>query len=426
MIETVIIDTVGYLGALILTQMCTVRARCSATFAHLFSIVWGTCLFAAQFFTTATTRLTSGTLLTLFGAWWCLLLGALCVLKRQPKRSARFETVDPHRAIFAIVALLGLQAAVVIWELPSLDSVFSLKQLAIVLRVAGIAMASKCPWWLEMFRNAYFVYIPFVILLRRRRVVSRSTVVAVITASALLSFYRMTRTPLLGASVALWASWVLLYRRPAVRAWAALGAVGGVMGLVFLLSQTVIDSGEGRIVQKVQLLEPYFGGSMHAFETILDEAFPKSPGLYSADMVYYVLNKFDLVSPDSFPSIVRPYSDSGTNVYTFLDSFALDDGISGALIGAFAIGLLGGILFNKASANSGLVYVAVYSSYCYYISMSILNNEFIRINVAVTVVLAAVVAFIVRRRSPRRYLACDFVHRPIRAGGLRLESASQK
>ena len=80
-----------------------------------------------------------------------------------------------------------------------------------MLRVAGIAMVSKCPWWLEIFRNAYFVYIPFVILLRKRRVVSRWTVVAVITASALLSFSRMTRTPLFGASVALWASWVLLY-----------------------------------------------------------------------------------------------------------------------------------------------------------------------------------------------------------------------
>ncbi len=426
MIETIIIDTIGYLGALILTQMCTVRARCASTFAHLFSLVWGTCLLAAQFLTTSTTRLSSGTLLTLFGAWWCLLLGALCVLKHQPKRSARFEPMDAHRAIFAVVALLGLQAAVVMWELPSLDSVFSLKQLAIMLRVAGTAMVSKCPWWLEIFRNAYFVYIPFVVLLRKRRVVKRWTVMAVIAASAILSLSRMTRTPLLGASIALWASWVLLYRRPAARAWAALGAVGGVMGLVFLLSQTVIDSGEGRIVQKVQLLEPYFGGSMHAFEAILDGAFPKSQGLYSADMVYYALNKFDLVSPDSFPSIVRPYSDNGTNVYTFLDSFALDDGISGALIGAFAIGLLGGILFNKASANSGLVYVTVYSSYCYYIGMSILNNEFIRINVAVTVILAAVVAFIVRRRSPPRYLACEFVDRRIRAGGLRLEAASRR
>jgi oligosaccharide repeat unit polymerase len=424
--ETIIIDSVGYLGALILTHMCTVRARCASTFAHLFSIVWGTCLFAAQFFTTSTTHLPSGTLLTLFGAWWCLLLGALCVLKHQPKRPSSFELISTHRAILAVFVLLALQASVVIWELPSLESVLSIKQLAMMLRVAGIAMASKCPWWLEVFRNAYFVYIPLAVLLRKRKVLSRWALVAVIAASALLSFSRMTRTPLLGASVALWASWVLLYRRPAGRAWAALGAVGGVMGLVFLLSQTVIDSGEGRIVQKVQLLEPYFGGSMHAFETILDGAFPRSPGLYSADMVYYALNKLDFVSADSFPSIIRPYSDNGTNVYTFLDSFALDGGIAGALVGAFAVGLLGGIVFNKASASRSIVFVTVYSSYCYYIAMSILNNEFIRINVAVTVILVSVVVFIVRRRSPRRYPVRAFVDQPIPTGALPLEMASRR
>jgi len=219
--ETIIINLVGYAGALILMQMCTARARCASTFAHLFSIVWGACIFAAQFFTTATADLSSGTLLTLFGAWWCLLLGALCVLKPQPKRSRRFEPLNTHRAIVAVFALLALQAAVVIWELPYLDTALPAKQLAVILRVAGIALVSKCPWWLEIFRNAYFVYIPLIVLLRKRRAVSRWTVLAVLAVSAILSFSHVTRAPLLSASVTLWASWVLLYRRPAIRAWVA-------------------------------------------------------------------------------------------------------------------------------------------------------------------------------------------------------------
>jgi oligosaccharide repeat unit polymerase len=213
----------------------------------------------------------------------------------------------------------------------------------------------------------------------------------------------MTRSPLLGASMALWTSWLLFYRQSAFRAWIAIGGVASVIILFFFVSESLIhpDNKSG-FVENVQLFEPYFGGSMHEFETIMDGSFPRSPGLYSADMVYYTLNKLDLIDPDSFPSIIRPYSDNNSNVYTFLDAFTLDAGPIGALIGSMAIGLLGGILFNKASMNPSIVLVTAYSSFCYYISMSILNNEFIRINVVVTLALAAIVSQFVCKRSPSR------------------------
>jgi oligosaccharide repeat unit polymerase len=388
--------------------------------------VWGACILAAQFSEIAANDLSSSTLLILFGAWWCLLLGALCVLKRQPKHSWRLEPLNAHRAIVAVFALLTLQAAVVIWELPNLDSVLSATQLIVVLRVAGITLVNKCPWWLEIFRSAYFVYIPLIVLMRERRVASRRTLLAIVAASFVLSLCRMTRAPLLGTSVTLWASWVLIYRKPAARAWSAMGAIGGAIGLVFLLSQPVIDSAEGSSSETARLVEPYFGGSMHAFGNIVDGTFPRSPGLYSADMVYYVLNKLDFVPAESFPSIVRPYADNETNVYTFLDCFTLDGGIIGAFIGAFTIGLLGGIIFNKASTNPNLVFTTAYSSFCYYISMSILNNEFIRISVVITLIIAAVVALIVRRRSSHRYLVRAFADPPSRAEGFSLETAARR
>jgi oligosaccharide repeat unit polymerase len=424
--EAILVNFVGYLGALILLRMCTLRARCGSTFAHLFSVVWGVCILAAQFITTASWAVSSATLLILFGAWWCLLLGTLCVLKRQPRNPPRLYTVNTRRAVIAVFVLLVLQAAVVAWELPDLRSVLTVKEVAVVLRVAGIELAAKCPWWLEMFRNAYFVYIPLVVLLRKHRSATRSTVLLVLLASVTLSFSRMTRAPLLGTSVALWASWVLLYRRSAFRAWVAIGAVAGVVAFVFLLSQPMIDSGEGHVLQNVQAVEPYFGGPMRAFETILDGTFPRSPGLYSADMAYYILNKFKLVSSDSYPSIVRPYGDNHTNVYTYLDAFTLDAGVTGAFMGSFLIGLLGGVIFNKASRSNDLVFITAYSSLCYFIAMSILNNEFIRINVEVTLVLAAVVGLIVRPRSPAKYLVRAFARRPIRSQVLLWEPVTRR
>jgi oligosaccharide repeat unit polymerase len=383
--------------------MCTVRARCGSTFVHLFGIIWGSSILAAQCFTTATAILSPETLAILFGAWWCLLLGGLFVFKRRPTRFPRLPVLNSRRAVITVFALIALQAAVVIWELPDLGNALAVKQLAVVLRVAGIGLATKCPWWLEIFRGAYFVYIPILILLRRRRIVSRWTVATVLAVSATLSLSHMTRSPLLGASMALWASWLLIYRKTALRAWIAIGGVATVLILVFFLSESLIhpDNKSG-FVENVQLFEPYFGGSMHGFETIMDGSFPRSPGLYSADMFYYTLNKLGLIDLDSFPSIVRPYGDNNSNVYTFLDAFTLDAGAFGALIGSMVIGLLGAILFNKASRNPSIVLVTAYSSFCYYISMSILNNEFTRINVVVTLALAAIVSQFVCERSRRR------------------------
>jgi oligosaccharide repeat unit polymerase len=394
--------------------MCTVRARCGSTFVHVFGIIWASSILAAQCFTTATAVLSPETLAILFGAWWCLLLGGLFVFKRRPKRSLRLPLVNSRRAVIAVFALIALQATVVIWELPDLGSVLAVKQLAVVLRVAGIELATKCPWWLEIFRNAYFVYIPLLILLRRRRIVSRWTVMTILTVSATLSFSRMTRSPLLGTSMALWASWFLLYRKSALRAWIAIGGVASVIILVFFISEPLLhpDNKSG-FVENVQLFEPYFGGSMHGFQTIIDGSFPRSPGFYSADMVYYALNKLNLIDPDSFPSIVRPYGDSNTNVYTFLDAFTLDAGPIGALIGSMVIGLLGGILFNKATRNPSIVLVTAYSSFCYYISMSILNNEFTRINIVVTLALAAVASQCISKSSPSRSRKAASVNRPI-------------
>jgi hypothetical protein len=156
----------------------------------------------------------------------------------------------------------------------------------------------------------------------------------------------------------------------------------------------------------------------------MDGSFPRSPGIYSADMVYYSLNKLNLIDPDSFPSIVRPYGDNNTNVYTFLDSFTLDAGPFGALIGSMALGLLGGILFNKVTRNPSIVLVTAYSSFCYYISMSILNNEFTRINIVVTLALAAVVRRFVSAGSSSRSREEALVNRLIFARRRNLQQTS--
>jgi oligosaccharide repeat unit polymerase len=253
---------------------------------------------------------------------------------------------------------------------------------------------------LEPFRNAFFVYLPLALALRKRDWLSRRMFCILVAAACLLAFARMTRAPLMATMVTLWSAWTLLYRPRALRAWGVL--VGGVVAFsaVALTIQAVLMSREAHPAEGVQLIEGYYGGSMRAFESIVDGTFPRDSGYYSADMFNYVLNKVNLI--DSYPSLVRPYGDNGTNIYTFLDAYTLDGGLFGALLGAALTGVAGGWLFTRASRRHSPVMVVSYAVFAYCIVLTFANNEFIRISPVLTIGLAGSVnRFVFRGRTSR-------------------------
>ena len=246
----------------------------------------------------------------------------------------------------------------------------------------------KVPWYLELFRGGSFVYLPLALLLRKRNWLSRPALYGLVVVTCSLALCRMTRAPLLANILTLWACWTLLYRQRALRAWGAL--VGGIVvfGVVFLTIQTILMRGQTRTVESVQLIEPYYGGSMRAFASILDGTFPREAGYYSADGLYYALHKVKMI--DSYPSLIRPY-ESGTNIYTFLDAYALDGGVFGALLGAALTGAAGGWLFIRASRRHSPLMLTSYAMFAYCIAIAVSDNEFIRIAPVLTVGLAGIV-----------------------------------
>jgi hypothetical protein len=178
--------------------------------------------------------------------------------------------------------------------------------------------------------------------------------------------------------------------------------------LVFVTIQAALQSNQPRIVETVQLVEGYYGGSMQAYESIIDGSFPRTPGYYSADMFYYILQKVKLIDSNSYPSSARPYGDNMTNIYTFLDVYTLDGGIFGAILGAALVGAAGGWLFNQASRCHSPMMLAWNAFFVYGIAMAAANNEFIRINFPMTFVLASIVShFVVQQRvsRPTRFLS---------------------
>jgi len=415
MSELVILNIVGFGVAILLLFFVTHQAGSGSTFAHLFSALWGPCILAAQFLTTSTTALSVKTLLVLFAAWWALLAGSLLTIKRRPASAPREVSIYRRRALAAVLLLFSLHATLVVYEMPRVDLKQPTDRFVRTLRNADeLSGLRKCPWWLEIFRGAYFVYLPLALMLRKRGWLSSRAFYILILAASLLLLTHMTRVPLLAVVVTLWCSWALLNRPSTLRAWGVLLGGFAAFCAVFLMIQTALASGQTRKSEGVQLVEAYFGGSMQAYESILDGTFPREPGYYSADMFNYALRKVNLM--DSYPSIVRPYGNYNTNIYTFLDAFTLDGGIFGAILGATLVGVAGGWLLTKASRYQNPMMVTAYSMFALAMADAIANNDFIRINFVLTIILCAIVnRYVVRRRGsrsvvfipPSRYLSQD-------------------
>jgi oligosaccharide repeat unit polymerase len=402
MVETVILNIVGFAGAVLLLCFITRRAGSGSTFAHLFSVVWGPCILAAQLLTTTGNTLSSKTLLVLFGAWWALLVGGLLTIRRQPAIAPREIMINSRRAIAAVLLLFSMHATIVVYEMPPLGAQKSAILYVLALRNPDESSGrTKCPWWLEMFRNDYFIYLPLAVILRKRGLLSRRIFYILVVSACLLTLTRMTRAPLLSCIVTLWSSWTLLNRSPARRAWGMLAGWLAAFCVVFVSIQATLYTIQGSDAKGVGLVEAYYGASMQAYDTIVDRSFPKEPGYYSADMIYYTLQKLQIIDSDSYPSLIKPYV-YNTNIYTFLDVFTLDGGIFGAILGAALVGAAGGWLFTKASRRPSLMILAWNAQFAYCVAIAIANNEFIRINFVMTMVLASIFShFVVQRRVGR-------------------------
>jgi oligosaccharide repeat unit polymerase len=352
---------------------------------------------AAQFFTTSTHNLSPMTLAVLFAAWWALLAGALLTIRPPAAVGAADVAINRRRSLAVVLLLVTLQAIVVVYELPTIGAEQSSDRIILALRSRDASSdRDKCPWYLESFRNSSFVYLPLALLLRKRGWLSRRVFCLLVAVTCLMAVARMTRAPLMAAMITVWAAWLLLYRPRPLRAWGLMA--GGVVAFsaVFLTIQVTLLSRQLHTVEGVQVIEGYYGGSMRAFESIVNGTFPRESGYYSADMFYYVLNKLGVI--ESYPSLIRPYAGNGTNIYTFLDAYMLDAGFFGVLLGAVLTGAAGGWLFTQASRRHSLIMVTSYGVFVYCVAMAVANNEFIRIGPVLTIILAGSANRLVVRR----------------------------
>lgn len=388
------------------------RTKTLLTFSTAFSAVWGFSLLVSMTYADGLLRVSTSTLVLLYGAWWALLIGALIILYlplRQPL-TARAK-IDRRRASYALGFLLAANACALCFD-PGVrvairsTSLSELTSALAVARIEGELVGTSPPFFLGAFRYAYVLYIPLVTIMWRNKWIKTPWFVVICVASGIACLTHFTRAPLVGLLVILFVSLVVAFpeRRSKFLRW---GAVLTGAFVVLFISMQMLLAGPDHGTEDAfdDSLSAYCGGAMKAYDLLVKGQYPAQHGFYSMDMINYVLHRMGVIK--TYPPLVREevYIPFPANVYTFLDAFTLDFGPVGAILGALGIGGLVAVFYRAAGPGQYLGTTA-YCLTTYYLVMAVWNNEFIRLNFPMYILLAWMIQHVICP-LPRRHAKSD-------------------
>ncbi|UFK97121.1 O-antigen polymerase [Kaistella faecalis] len=250
-----------------------------------------------------------------------------------------------------------------------------------------------------LFQRSYLIYIPLALFCVKNKKMSKIIFVGLIVAGIMISSLRFTRAPFLQLLIMLLISYVYIYRimipvRTIVIS--VLVTIG-----VFAASQLLLLGDNASLNDVTEEINLYLFGGLYVFQDITDGKYLDSNsydiGYYTFDAFNYILKKIGLI--DTYPSYVREWSDRlTTNTYSFLDAFALDFGIIGALLGSMIIGLFSDYCYRLVKQNyNNLFNIIFYGYICYFNVFVFANNEFIRFPVLLTVVILLIINFFTKK-----------------------------
>jgi oligosaccharide repeat unit polymerase len=403
-------NMIGLAGAVVLLALVIRKTGDPASFATVFSLAWGLNLLISQAQASDASRPTVETTLLLYLAWWAFLLGSLVRFGRSQAAGQPTRELDRQRGIAAIIILVALQFAAVIYEISASELSLGEYLRSFIeafpsLRLSGQAQAIDLPWFLEIWRWAFAVYLPMAFYIRYRGMISRSFLLIVLLMALLSTPLRVTRTPILHVAIIIFTCWTALYR-PKWRSTALAGA--GLLSLflvIFVRLQSTLVALDplSQSLSTSESLYSYIGGPAKAYDLLLRGYYPdRVQGVYTLDAVTFVLEKLGLYADR--PSLIRPYVfvPYPTNVFTFLDAFTLDLGVAGALLGSFLTGLLTAWVYWRMRNKLTVETVIAYSYLVYCCAMTPLNNEFIRFSVPFNLLLAWILSRATSRRESTR------------------------
>ena len=163
---------------------------------------------------------------------------------------------------------------------------------------------------------------------------------------------------------------------------------GIVMIFLFVVTSYFLNENSNYSISSSSIAFIYVFGGLSAYQNLLNGKYLNvgifDSEYYSFDFVNYILKTFKII--DTYPDLIREYDlNIITNVYTYLDCFTLDFGVIGAFVGSFVIGYISKIIYLKYIKSGSLLYLIMYSTFCYFAAFIFMNNEYIRFGVVLFV-----------------------------------------
>jgi oligosaccharide repeat unit polymerase len=406
-----ITDLIGFAGAFILCRLIASRTRSWLTHAHLFSLPWGANLLLSQIVLGGLIRPELFTLVVLFAAWWLFLAATLLIIRRPAKLTTSPVVISRSAAVTILSTLVALQGLAFVLDLrrasqTPLSFFRDFINNAVSLRLTEVSSTVGYTFSMSLWRWDYVLYIPLALFLHSRALISSKLLGALYIWAVVLCAAKFTRAPIVGLAVISFVAWIALYR-PTRRTRLGIGAALAVGGLVvFLVTQTrLVQPERGPRLTAGESLYAYIGSSPLAYETLLKGFYPRSDsGLYSLEAVNYLLYKVALIEQYPGQSRAEAVMPVVTNLYTFLDVFTLDWGVSGALAGSVGTGVLAAWFYNRLARRLNYAHLTIYCYVSYCCVMAVANNEFIRVNLPINIVLASLVNGVINVGQKKRYL----------------------
>lgn len=335
---------------------------------------------------------TPETVLLLYTGWIAFLLGMAIVVRSRSTRSpcaTRITPVNPRLAPLVLVALMlaHLAYTVAVVNFTGLVGIlFHASQSGAVEAMAANRLNSarnslaKVGWYLEAWHIAYVYYVPLALYLYRQRQISKKVLLFVWVFAGVSSLVLFSRVHLLMLLVFGLVAWTVLFRPSG---WKVVRAAGALMCLVtalFIGMQAALTRVDFNT--KTQLsdqLATYAVSSAMSFQELLNgnyhQANPHN-AMYVGEGIYYVLGKLSLLNAEEYPIGYRAvvFVPNSSNVYTFLDAFALDFGTAGIILGPFAMGMGMAWVYNRVRMRTSYPLVLLYGLCVYSCSVANLAN----------------------------------------------------
>jgi len=331
---------------------------------------------------------TPKTVLLLYTGWITFLLGMAITVRRLPQ-GPEADRITPvgRNAKWVLVALMlaHLGFTIAVSSSTGLLATFQLNNIvgslvANRLNLSGDFSTAHVGWFFEAWHTAFVYYVPLAIYLYRQRQISRRSLLIVWGFASALSLMQFSRVPFLMLLVFGLVTWTVLFRPSGWKMARISGALLCAAVVLFAGMQAVLaNMAVNKSVDLSDQLGTYAFSSALAFGELVngnyDEDNPHH-ALYVGAGIYYMLGKLSLLNAEEYPIGFRTYVfvPYPTNVYTFLDAFALDFGIIGIILGPFAMGIGMAWVYNRLRTHVTYPLVLLYGLCVYTCCIAILGN----------------------------------------------------